>query len=65
MSYKCITCDSCIAVNETLPYGVCVFFPSGHRNVHAIRDTCANHSKERDEEREQEASYYKSLRKRK
>lgn len=58
--YKCKTCDSCIAITETAPFGVCTFFPSGNRNVNVLKDSCPNHSEERKEEEELERQYYKA-----
>ena len=62
--YKCKTCRSCIAIAETAPFGVCTFFPSGDKNVNVLKDSCPNHSQEREEERMLEQEYFRSKAKR-
>lgn len=61
--YKCGTCDFCVAIKETAPYGTCAFFP-GTKIVNTLKDTCSNHSEERKEEQELERQYYESKRRR-
>ena len=59
---KCFTCDYCINITETYPYGTCTFFPKGHKQVLVNKEGCSNHSEEQEEERELERQYYESKR---
>ena len=54
----CKTCNYCISIKETCPYGQCFFFPSGPRNVNVYEDICLNHSEERKEEEAREREFY-------
>lgn len=58
MARTCKTCKSCVSIKETCPYGQCLFFTTGPRNVNIYKDFCPNHSEELKEEAESEREFY-------
>lgn len=58
--HTCRTCDHCIHPWETLPFGQCIFFNGyGSKVVKMVdvqADSCPNHTVERLEEQELEAT---------